>query len=95
MLTYDDLKDITERAAELYPRGDEEAWWAARGLDYEGLRQFCLEDGLDSLMNVLPAVDSMHRPTIEALLAGGFAMTTEIGFLLGWIACERAKGTSC
>lgn len=87
---YQELKEITDRAGELYPRkGHQRSWWAARGVDYEGLQQFCLEDAIDTFENVMPQLTA--DAPLSDVIGGGYAMQTEVGFLLGWLACEQNR----
>lgn len=90
MIGYDEIKAITDQADWLYPPNDDRAgWWAERGIDYAGLTRFCAEDGEDSVDKVLPLVEDGVPPHL--LIGAGLAMSTEIGFLLGWLAHEKAR----
>lgn len=90
MFGYDELKRITA-APERYPDIERlNSWWAERGVDHEGLERFCIEDAEDSVKNGMPMLsDEKLSPYGQAVIAAGYAMSTEVGFILGWLAHEQ------
>lgn len=90
MIGYDELKAITESAPLGYPDRERlKEWWAERGVDHDGLERFCAEDAHDSLTLALPVLAEHSAADRDQIIGAGYAMSTEIGFLLGWIAHER------
>jgi hypothetical protein len=93
VIGYGELKAIAESAPRGYPDRERlEEWWAERGVDHDGLERFCMEDAADSVENALPTMAGAGvDDRLAAVLSAGYAMSTEIGFVLGWIAHERSR----
>lgn len=95
MIGYDDFKALEERAGSDYPPNDaekERAWWAARGVDADALTAWCVEQSTDDILNTLP--EKMREAPglpVSVVIAGGFGMAYEIGFLFGWLLHEKAR----
>lgn len=93
MITYADIRSFTadDAAGTLYPLGDKHEWWTQRGVVYEDLERFCIEFATDTVENVLPYPPEVVLLSPHAQIAAFCAMSTEVGFMLGWLACERSR----
>lgn len=95
MIIFDDFVEVMENSPVPHADGEEEVWWAAQGLDYKALYEWCVKDALDSVKMLQEMIENGETGnTPFEIIQGGYAMSQHIGFIMGWVLRGRAEGAA-